>query len=337
MKPFILSLVLALLTCTCLRAQDTTKTETANTAMYFIETNDGSSFTGTLVRENDKEIVLKTSVGEVTVQKSNIHKIKQITKNDFKNGVYWFENPNSTRYIVGPSAFGLKKGEGYYQNMYLFIQSFNVGLTKNFSIGGGTEIASLLFGGAAPAITFLTPKFSFEVGPKVHLGTGILYLHTGLDNKASYGIGYGLATFGSSNTNFTLGLGWGYHSVMRYSTTYNQTTQQYTNTSYKDKGISPNPIVTFSGMARLAKRFSLITENWVFPTMKTTYDNYGNSITKSQYDFIVSYGARFMGEKMAVDFGFLNSPEWSNWIRIGIPYIDFVVKFGGDKNKTCKK
>jgi hypothetical protein len=324
------------------QAQDTTKaTQTVAKRMVYIETYDGNTFTGSVVLENDTEIKLKTTVGEITIPKNNIKKMRELSNEDFKNGAYWFENPNSTRYIVGPSAFGLKKGEGYYQNMYLFIQSVNVGITKNISIGGGTEIASIIFGGEAPLATFLTPKASFEINPKLHLGTGVLYLNTrmgGSGNNSHYGIGYGLATVGSRNTNFTFGLGWGYHSIMKYESLYNQTTQTWTNNRYRDKGFNANPIITLSGMARTGKRFSLVTENWIFPRTKTTNNyNAGTSTTTTSYDFIISYGARFMGEKMAVDFGFLNSPEWSDFIKIGIPYIDFVVKFGGDKMKKSKK
>jgi len=342
MKTILLFLSLLLLNIASSQAQNTTKsTQAIEKTTVYIETNDGNTFTGLVVRENDLEITLKTSVGEITILKSNIKKMKELSKDDFVNGSYWFENPNSTRYIVGPSAFGLKKGEGYYQNMYLFIQSVNVGITKNISIGGGTEIASIIFGGKAPLATFLTPKASFEINPKLHLGTGVLYLNTrmgGSGDNAHYGIGYGLATVGSRNTNFTFGLGWGYHSIMRYEYLFNQTTQTYTYNSYRDKGVNSNPIITLSGMARTGKRFSLVTENWIFPRSKTTYNyNAGTSTTTTSYDFIISYGARFMGEKIAVDFGFLNGPEVSDYIKIGIPYIDFVVKFGGDKMKKSKK
>ncbi|MBE9480617.1 MAG: hypothetical protein IMY69_02855 [Bacteroidetes bacterium] len=43
---------------------------------------------------------------------------------------------------------------------------------------------------------------------------------------------------------------------------------------------------------------------------------------------IFSYGVRFFGERISVDLGFINNKDIIEEIVIGIPYVDFVVKFG---------
>src|SRR5436190_21357329 len=97
-------------------AQDSTKVKEKSPKMYSIETIDGATITGTVISENEIQIILKTkSLGTVTILRKEIKEIKEITEGSFVNGQYWFENPNATRYIVGPSAFSLRKGEGYYQ------------------------------------------------------------------------------------------------------------------------------------------------------------------------------------------------------------------------------
>ncbi len=68
-------------------------------------------------------------------------------------------------------------------------------------------------------------------------------------------------------------------------------------------------------MSRVGRKWSLITENWIGP------------IVDDEYRGIYSYGIRFFGEKIAVDLAFLNNTDIFKEIAIGIPYIDFVVKF----------
>jgi hypothetical protein len=311
-----------------MHAQDTIK-PVSQPKMYSIETNDGAVITGALVREDSAVIVIRTaSLGDVTVQKSSIKAIKEIDQSSFKKGSYWFENPNSTRYVIGPSAIPLRKGEGYYQNLYLFGQSVNFGVTDNLSIGGGTEIASLIFAQEPPFVFFLTPKYGRKLCKKVHAGAGILYVY----EKLSYGsrsgnhigIPYAIGTYGTADNNVTLGIGWLYHRV-KYN--YGYPVQRDTIAS----GFKSSPIITVSGMFRPARRFALTSENWAIPVTRTHYDYSGIPTTSTEYEFYFSYGARFIGERISVDFGFVNSSDIFENIIIGIPYIDFVVKFGGKR------
>jgi hypothetical protein len=321
MRQFFIYFLLSICICFHPLAQDSTKTEYFKAKIYSIETLDGTILIGTVVSENVKQLVISTKTfGLVTIETSKIKTKKEIFEESFKKGEYWFENPNATRYIIGPSAFTLKKGEGYYQNLYLFGQSVNVGITDHLTIGGGTEIASPIFAQQAPKVFFLTPKIGFNVTPKLKMGGGVLYVNVnGFDSgkeKLNMGILYGIATVGNTDNNATLGLGWGFHN----SKTYNYLNQQPT----IDKGFSAKPTFTISGMTRLSKRFGLVTENWISPF----FVNNGSSFTpqKYQYKAFFSYGARFIGEKIAIDFGFFNFSK--SEVALGIPYIDFVVKFG---------
>ena len=211
-----------------------------------------------------------------------------------RNGVYWFPNPNPTRYLFSPSAYNLKKGEGYYQNTYILLNSFNVGITDNFSFGGGFEFTSTFIVGQP--IFFLTPKLGFKINEKLHLGGGIMYasvpsFYSENSNRSSLGFLYGLSTFGNEEKNFTTGLGWG----------------------FVDNSFSANPFITISGLIRLSRKAAFVTENWFIPT--------------NGYTALFSYGIRFFGEKLSVDLAFINNPEIARGIGIGVPYADFVVKF----------
>lgn len=236
--------------------------------------------------------ILTESAGEIVVASEKINWMKVVDEGRYKDGAYWFENPNSTRYLFSPSAFNLKKGEAYYQNTYLVINSFNYGVTDNLSIGGGFEFISALSG---DPIFFINPKYSFGISEKIRAGAGVLYAKLPAKNSAfsGMGIGYGILTYGNTDDNITLGAGYG----------------------YVEEELADRPIFTLSGMKRLSRRFGLVTENWIVPT--------------DSYYGVYSYGMRFMAERITVDLALLNNKDIANDVLfIGFPYIDFVVKFG---------
>ena len=114
--------------------QDTSKT-------YRIVLNNGTEIFGTITHMQDSVVTVEAKeVGQVTILKKNIKAMTQVSEANFKNGEYWYPNPNSTRYLIGPTAIPLKAGEGYYQNIDLLLNSFNVGVTDFLSIGGGFEL-----------------------------------------------------------------------------------------------------------------------------------------------------------------------------------------------------
>lgn len=78
--------------------------------MYRIETSDGAVFIGILLEEDERKIVIRSEVlGELTIEKADIKKMTKIDPHRVKDGVYWFENPQPTRYLFSTNAIGLKK------------------------------------------------------------------------------------------------------------------------------------------------------------------------------------------------------------------------------------
>ena len=271
---------------------DTTLTKSVIGKRWIVETRDGSTIQGIFLGQTEVGIRLQTDIaGEVVIPHAQIKSTKIVEESRMKNGEYWFENPNATRYLFSPSAFSLKKGEAYYQNTYLVLNSFNVGITDNITMGGGFELISTFTG--SPAF-YITPKATFEINDKWRAGGGLLYANViGVEEDFSgLGIGYGIVTYGNTDDNATLGLGYG----------------------FVDGELSSKPVITLSGMKRVSRRIGLVTENWLVPVD----DYYG----------VLSYGLRFMGERLTVDLAFINNREIADVITIGIPYVDFVIKFG---------
>ena len=272
-----------------------------------IKMNDGSTVIGQIIMEDDKSIsLLSEQIGEIIVAKHHIKKITYFDQSNLVNGEYWFENPNATRYLLGPSAIPLGKGEGYYQNTYLLFNLFNYGITNNISIGCGFDFLTL-FGDEINPMIYLTPKIGFPVSKKFHLGGGVLYvndLNLSEENESfkSMGIGYGVGTIGTKEHNLTFGVGYG----------------------WIDGELSDRPIFTVSFMARASKRIGFVSENWIIPYQE--HDNRTGG-DKEKYRVEFSYGIRFMSEKITVDLAFINDKDIIKGIAIGIPYVDFVVKF----------
>lgn len=269
------------------------------TKTYIFELQDGTKFIGSILQSDKLFVVVQTSsIPKIEIPFLKIKKIKVVDPSNLKNGEYWFPNPNRTRYLFSPSAFTLKKGEGYYQNTYGFLNSVNIGLSDHISIGIGLEFLSTfatLSAGSFDPVFFITPKIGYQITDKFHAGAGVLYINIpeffGTDRRSGLGIAYGIGTYGTPDHNITGGLGWGFF----------------------EGEFSNLPFVTISGTTRISRRTALVTENWIIPS--------------GDYHALISYGVRFFGEKLTVDLAFINGSGIAEVFILGIPYVDFVVKF----------
>lgn len=174
-----------------------------------IETKDGNEFIGEIVFEDETTIELQTTnFGKLTIKKSEIKKQSLVIATTIKDGDIWFRNFQATRHFWSPNGYGLKKGEAYYQNVWVLFNQASVGVNDYFSMGIGM-IPLFLFATSTP-VWFL-PKVSIPVvKDKVNLGGGALMGTIVGEDGASFGIVYGNVTLGSIDKNITFGLGKGY-------------------------------------------------------------------------------------------------------------------------------
>ncbi|HPE74544.1 MAG TPA: hypothetical protein PLC80_00565, partial [Draconibacterium sp.] len=186
-----------------------TSQTTNDSTIVNIETVDGNEFMGEIVSEDSLKITLKTEkLGEISIFKTEIKKFNTVKNLQIKDGKYWFPNPQSTRYFWSPNGYGLKKGEGYYQNIWVLWNQFAYGLSDNFSIGGGV-IPIFLF--SAPTPVFATAKFSIPIiENKFNIAAGAIVGTVAGESETGFGILYGLATLGSHDANVTFGMGYGF-------------------------------------------------------------------------------------------------------------------------------
>ncbi len=274
-----------------LAAQDL-KIPTDSTQLTSIETKDGNEFVGYVVQIETDVLVLKTEqFGEVKIRKTDIRYIRPVNTKQIVGGEYWYDNPYATRYFFGPNGYGLRKGEGYYQNAWIFFNQVSYGFTDNFTLGVGL-IPAFIFGGA-PTPVWITPKVSIPLKKdQVNLGVGGFFATVLGEEDASFGIAYGALTLGSRDRNINFGLGYG----------------------YSGDGWANTPTVTLSGMYRTGKKFALLTENYLFDAGEDSY-------------VLMSFGGRFIGKHVAIDAGFF-IPTQTDGELILIPWLGVNVPFG---------
>lgn len=117
-------------------------------------------------------------------------------------GPVWPEDPNGTRLFFTPTGRSLRPGQGSFGVYELFLPNLQVGLAKQFSIGGGTP---LIFDSGGPQIFWLTPKIQLLDRGNVQLAIGTMHFFAVKDNDV--GLGFAVLTMGPRDKAVTLGWG----------------------------------------------------------------------------------------------------------------------------------
>lgn len=234
--------------------------------VQILKSKDGSTLYGRITVIYDEEIEFTTDLGTFEIRITNIKSIEDVPQSSFRAGEYWFPNPNNTRLYFAPKGHMLKKGTGYFQNIYIFFAGFAVGLTDNITLGGGMS----LFPGLDidEQLFYLTPKVGIKATETFDLAVGALLVNVPDDNETA-GILYGVGTFGNENIDFTIGFGYG----------------------FVDSDLAEKPMIMLGFERRTSRRTAFVSENWIFPGVDNP---------------LISYGFRFFGEKIAVDLAFVN-------------------------------
>ena len=173
------------------------------TTLYELVLKDGSRVFGTIERQTDEEVVLRTRAGAlVTAKRQEIASLRTV-EGRVENGEFMRSDPHRTRLFFAPTGRSLRRGEvsfGVFEFLAPFVQ---VGVTDRFSIGGGTP---LLFGIDESERPFwVTPKFQVFDTPDAQAAVGLLHLFNTDGDGA--GIAYGVSTFGNSDNAGTIGAG----------------------------------------------------------------------------------------------------------------------------------
>ena len=267
---------------------------------------DGSTLVGKLLSRDSLVVRFETNGGVLVLPLESVKELRTALETDIHGNEYWFPDANQTRLFFAPTGRMLKKGEAYYSNTYLLLQNFVGAPSDKFTFGGGFSIVPSddFFNNN---IYYLTPKLGVYNTPKTNVAIGALTGFIPTDNGHGFGILYGVATHGGPDASITGGLGYG----------------------YAEGRMADRPLFMIGGAKRISRRVSLLSENyamWVRENdFQCTPSSGCTSTYRNNFQSVVSYGLRFMGEKLSTDlalWNYANDP-----IFPGIPYLAFAVKF----------
>ena len=163
--------------------------------VQILKCNDGSTLYGRITAIYDEEIEFTTDLETLKIKITNIKSIEDVPQSSFRNGKYWFPNPNNTRLYIGPKGRMLKKGTGYFQVIYLVYAGFAIGLTNNITLVGGASMF--------PGAFYFTHKVGFKATETFDMAVGALIAN----GQIPLSILYSAGTLGKENSNLLLVLG----------------------------------------------------------------------------------------------------------------------------------
>ncbi len=253
------------------RAQAPTLAVVADTSVrQLITLRDGSTVLGRITRSWGDSARVESLAGTLILRRTDVRAVKVVPASSLHDGVYWPDDPNATRLFFGPTGRMLKKGEGYFANHWVFFMDGYAGVSDRFTLGGSMTLfpTSSFFKDNA---YFISPKVGVVQGDKFNAALGAWIggfpFSSAVDAVNTFGIAYGVATWGGTDGAVTLGAGYG----------------------YAQGKLAQNPMLMAGATKRLSRRFSFVTENWIFPN--------------EQDKPLVSFGLRSIGDKISWDLG----------------------------------
>ena len=260
--------------------------------MQIVVLEDGSRLIGRILAVRDAEIEFASGeLGTLTIEVADLREVRVIPADSVRDGEYWFPNPNRTRLLFAPTGRTLRRGSGYFADHLVFLPGFVYGVTDRITVGGGMSV----FPGVSfeDQAAYLSPKIGWNLSERLDVAVGALLTvfpgNRDDDYPKTAGILFSVATWGSPDASITAGVGHG----------------------YEGDGLAERPMLMVGGERRVFRRIALVTENWIFPGLEGQ---------------IVSYGVRFLGERMSVDLAAVHL--LGDGDAFFMPYASFVFLFG---------
>jgi hypothetical protein len=98
-----------------------------DTTLLRVETIDGNEYVGKIISIDAQSIVLNTDLlGVITLRKSSIKSMTPVYGSQIKKGCFGLRIPNPLVISGNPNGYGLKKGEAYYQNVWVFFNQVSL-------------------------------------------------------------------------------------------------------------------------------------------------------------------------------------------------------------------
>lgn len=245
-----------------------------------ITLRDGRVISGKLLLRDELQALVETEGGQPVA----------IDVEEVKTWVEPLPNRNRSHYLFAGSALMPEPGQVSVTQLQVLATLFEVGISENFSFQLGGSLPAY-FLGKDGINAYAAVKAATSFNKWIHLALEMKFLVLGLWSRVAgmssavpaAGVVAVTLTFGNEDLNVTLSGG----PVFNLS--------QLTAPNGQVVGL---PLGTLSALVRVHTNVGLMTENWVIP-----------NIDADKHWFVANaLGARFFGEKFAIDLGILVMP-----------------------------
>jgi hypothetical protein len=237
-----------------------------------VRTAGRGEFQGRLVAVSDERIEMENGEGQIlTVSTPQITEVTVIDQK--KSPDTYFQDAAKNTLVLMPIGFGMEPGEFHVTDQELVVVSMSYGVSRHFSVWGALSIPGLL----------LNARFSGNLGDRIGISAGsfagIVFLKLG----AAVALPYVVASFGSPQQNFSIGVGAPFYtsSVISYDQMF------------------IGGAVALGGKVVLSRTAALVTENWV---VLGTGDATGGWSAVTGV-FVPSLSFRIAGSRFSWDLG----------------------------------
>ncbi|MDQ3110909.1 MAG: hypothetical protein M3R17_13535 [Bacteroidota bacterium] len=249
-------------------SQVSTSDTTKQKQIVVITKNDGNQYTGVILSDDGREILIETqTLGKIYIPKADIKSIVKVEDaTQVVNGEFQPTGPFTTRYSFTTNALPIKKGENYTM-INLYGPEVHFALSDHFNLGVMTTWVG------SPLV--LAAKYSFATNnEKLNFSIGSLNGTSGyLNNFRGFGgLHFANVTLGDRNKNITFGVGYAYMKTGRLESRskegvyYDSLGFNGTNYLYNDQTeLVPRfaykgPVFSFAGIIKSGARASFILD-----------------------------------------------------------------------------
>jgi hypothetical protein len=206
---------------------------------------------------------------------------------------------HGTHYFLTTSAIPLGRGEGWYKNTLVSLNSASYGITSHLAISAGIDLFSMIIT-RSQGLWYSRLQLSASVGDNFHIGAQVFFVALPLPagdvstppTTAGFGTGMGMITIGNPRNQITLAAGYASDGADRSS-----------------------PILNAAGMVRVLTNLAIVTEHWLFIDQPQNYP-------------VHSAGVRVIGDLLAIDIGLAYDREIASRIFVlGLPFISGTLNF----------
>ena len=219
-----------------------------DTTDYRIVKTDGSELIGRILKEDERELTIRSSDGRViVVPQYVIREIKAVRTEELsEKGVFIGEDRFATRYFITTNGLPLKKGEHYIQ-WNLFGPDFQFAVSNRVGLGIMTTWLAIPIIGTAKFSIPLKKDFQVALGTMVGTSSWITLL--GSDKNAGGALPFASLSYGNRRANIAASGGYG--------------------VIWAEGDSDGRALTSIAGMIKVSSRISLVFDSFIVIKGKT--------------------------------------------------------------------